>query len=180
MSFIFVTCVKIKILRRVPSTRRLLDGDADSSRFDGAKAAASSPRNDLGKDYRVHPTHRLISTQFATPACPTRRCLVEGRRGRVATVFTFAQNKDPMSVTPDVSHVEMWLYAASAAAASASHAATARSDVAVVHDAIAAVRYYDAAHRRLARALVDRFHCFPSAWGQNGGVHAPAEVLVEV
>ena len=30
-----------------------------------------------------------------------------------------------MSVTPDVSHVEMWPYVASAAVASASHAATA-------------------------------------------------------
>jgi len=36
-----------------------------------------------------------------------------------------AQNKYDMSVTPPVSHVEMWPYAASAAVASASHAATA-------------------------------------------------------
>jgi len=36
-----------------------------------------------------------------------------------------AQNKYDMSVTPDVSHVEMWPYAASAAALSESHASTA-------------------------------------------------------
>ena len=33
--------------------------------------------------------------------------------------------KSDMSVTPDVSHVEMWPYVASAAALSESHAATA-------------------------------------------------------
>jgi hypothetical protein len=36
-----------------------------------------------------------------------------------------AQNKYDMSVTPDVSHVEMWPYVTSAAALSESHAATA-------------------------------------------------------
>ena len=36
-----------------------------------------------------------------------------------------AQNNSPMSVTPDVSHVEMWPYVASAAVASASHASRA-------------------------------------------------------
>ena len=36
-----------------------------------------------------------------------------------------AQNKYDMCVTPDVSHVEMWPYAASAAALSESHAAAA-------------------------------------------------------
>ena len=35
------------------------------------------------------------------------------------------QSKYDMSVTPDVSHVEMWPYVASAALASESHAATA-------------------------------------------------------
>ena len=37
-------------------------GDAGSSPLDGASTAASSPRNDL-VNYRVHPTHWLISTQ---------------------------------------------------------------------------------------------------------------------
>jgi len=36
-----------------------------------------------------------------------------------------AQNKYDMSVTPDVSNVEMWPYVSSAAVASESHAATA-------------------------------------------------------
>ena len=33
--------------------------------LDGARVAAPSPRNDLVKNYRVHPTHWLISTQVA-------------------------------------------------------------------------------------------------------------------
>ena len=33
------------------------------SPLDGASTAAASPRNDLVKNYRVHPTHWLISTQ---------------------------------------------------------------------------------------------------------------------
>ena len=36
---------------------------AGSSPLDGASAATSSPRNDLVKNCRVHPTHGLISTQ---------------------------------------------------------------------------------------------------------------------
>ena len=38
-------------------------GDAGSSPLDRARTAASSPRNDFVKNYRVHPRHRLISTQ---------------------------------------------------------------------------------------------------------------------
>ena len=38
-------------------------GDAGSSPLDRARTAASSPRNDLVKNCRVHPTHWLISTQ---------------------------------------------------------------------------------------------------------------------
>ena len=41
-------------------------GDVGSSPLDGASAAASSPRNDLVKSYRVHPTHCLISTQVGS------------------------------------------------------------------------------------------------------------------
>ena len=36
-----------------------------SSPLDRARTAASSPRNDLVKNCRVHPTHWLISTQVA-------------------------------------------------------------------------------------------------------------------
>ena len=41
-------------------------GDAGSSPLDGASAATSSPRNDLVKNCRVHPTHWLISTQVSS------------------------------------------------------------------------------------------------------------------
>ena len=41
-------------------------GNAGSSRLDRARSAASSPRNDLVKNYRVHPTHWLVSTQAET------------------------------------------------------------------------------------------------------------------
>ena len=40
-------------------------GDAGSSRLDGARTAAPSPRKDLVKNCRVHPAHWLISTQVA-------------------------------------------------------------------------------------------------------------------
>ena len=40
-------------------------GDAGSSPLDRARTHASSPRNDLVKNCRVHPTHWLISTQVA-------------------------------------------------------------------------------------------------------------------
>ena len=39
---------------------------ASSSPHDGASTAVSSPRNELVKNHRVHPTHRLISTQVWT------------------------------------------------------------------------------------------------------------------
>ena len=40
--------------------------DVGPSPLDGAGTAASSPRNDLVKNCRVHPTHWLISTQVPT------------------------------------------------------------------------------------------------------------------
>jgi len=52
-------CVKIKILRS-PARRR---GDVGSLPLDRARMAASSPRNDFVKNYRVRPAHWLISTQ---------------------------------------------------------------------------------------------------------------------
>ena len=48
-----------------PARRR---GDVGSSPLDGASAATSSPRNDLVKNYRVHPTHWLICAQISTIA----------------------------------------------------------------------------------------------------------------
>ena len=67
-------CVEIKILRRgravvlhaIDATPARWRGYVGSSPLDGASAATSSPRNDLVKNYRVHPTHWLISTQVTT------------------------------------------------------------------------------------------------------------------
>ena len=55
-------CVEIKIRGAFVLNRRV-DLHAGSSPLDRARTAASSPRNDLVKNYRVHPTHWLISTQ---------------------------------------------------------------------------------------------------------------------
>ena len=42
-------------------------GDVGSSPLNGASAATPSPRNDLVKSCRVHPSHWLISTQAPAP-----------------------------------------------------------------------------------------------------------------
>ena len=59
------SCVKIKILWRVraESSRRPPRHRRDACSLDRARTAASSPRNDLVKNCRVHPTHWLIYTQ---------------------------------------------------------------------------------------------------------------------
>ena len=51
------------VLHAIDATPARWRGDADSSPLDGASTAASSPRNDLVKNCRVHPTHWLTSTQ---------------------------------------------------------------------------------------------------------------------
>jgi len=48
-------------LHAIDATPARWRGDADSSPLDRARTAASSPRNDLVKNCRVHPTHGLIS-----------------------------------------------------------------------------------------------------------------------
>merc|ERR1719380_567996 len=53
-------------LHAIDATPARWRGDAGSSPLDRARTAASSPRNDLVKNCRVHPTHWLISTQSAT------------------------------------------------------------------------------------------------------------------
>ena len=72
-AFDAMRCVEIKILRRVRVVLHAIDatparwrGDAGSSPLDRTRTAASSPRNDLVKNYRVHPTHWLISTRNRT------------------------------------------------------------------------------------------------------------------
>ena len=51
-------------LHAIDATPARWRGDAGSSPLDRARTAASSPRNDLVKNFRVHPTHWLISTQI--------------------------------------------------------------------------------------------------------------------
>jgi hypothetical protein len=53
-------------LHAIDATPARWRGDAGSSPPDRARTAASSPRNDLVKNCRVHPTHRLISTRLMT------------------------------------------------------------------------------------------------------------------
>ena len=54
------------VLHAIDATPARWRGDAGSSPLDRARTAASSPRNDFVKNYRVHPTHWLISTQVVT------------------------------------------------------------------------------------------------------------------
>ena len=54
------------VLHAIDATSARWRGDAGSSPLDRARTAASSPRNDLVKNCRVHPTHWLISTQDET------------------------------------------------------------------------------------------------------------------
>ena len=53
------------VLHAIDATPARWRGDAGSSPLDRARTAASSPRNDLVKNCRVHPTHWLISTQVS-------------------------------------------------------------------------------------------------------------------
>ncbi len=53
------------VLDAIDATPARWRGDAGSSPLDRARTAASSPRNDLVKNRRVHPTHWLISTQVS-------------------------------------------------------------------------------------------------------------------
>ena len=60
-------------LHAIDATPARWRGDAGSSPLDGASTAASSSRNDLVENYRVHPTHCLISTQISTPRLEGRQ-----------------------------------------------------------------------------------------------------------
>ena len=70
------TCVEIKIygafalnhrvvLNAIDATPARWRGDAGSSALDRPRSAASSPRNDLVKNCRAHPTHWLIPHRLA-------------------------------------------------------------------------------------------------------------------
>ena len=62
-SLSFSSTAERDALHAIDATPARWRGGADSSPLDGARAAAPSPRNDFVKNYRVHPTHWLISTQ---------------------------------------------------------------------------------------------------------------------
>ena len=80
-AFVLILRVNLHAIDALPARWR---GDAGSSPLDGASAAASSPRNDLVKICRVHPTHWLISTQQGTVQQPSRRAVdVDAPHGEV-------------------------------------------------------------------------------------------------
>ena len=60
-AFVLNGCVD---LHAIDATLARWRGGVGSSPLDGTSAATSSPRNDLVKNFRVHPTHWLISTQI--------------------------------------------------------------------------------------------------------------------
>ena len=78
------------VLHTIDATPARWRGDAGSSPLDGASTAASSPRNDLVKNYQVHPTHWLNSTQTVTrgtadnksTSARTRRLAIQSRPRR--------------------------------------------------------------------------------------------------
>ena len=60
-SFFFFTMLNLHAIDATTPAR--WRGGAGSSPLDRASTAASWPRNDVVKSYRLHPTHWLISTQ---------------------------------------------------------------------------------------------------------------------
>ena len=62
------------VLHAIDATPARWRGDAGSSPLDRARTAASSPRNDLVKNCRVHPTHRLFP-HSSQPRIRARECL---------------------------------------------------------------------------------------------------------
>ena len=55
------------VLHAIDATPAGWRSGAGSSPLNGPSTAASSPRNDLLNNYRVHPMHRLNFTQAGTP-----------------------------------------------------------------------------------------------------------------
>ena len=96
-------------LHAIDATPARWRGDAGSSPLDGASTAASSPRNDLVKNFRVHPTHCLISTQVeAMLAAKTR---MEGSVSRGAASrhpWIEPRNCEPPAPGNDAGEVVAW------------------------------------------------------------------------
>ena len=68
------------VLHAIDAASARWRGDAGSSPLDRARSAASLPRNDLVKNCRVHPTHRLISTQPSTCRGQSKRAASRASR----------------------------------------------------------------------------------------------------
>ena len=113
------TCVEIKfygafvlnrrvVLHAIDATPARWRGDAGSSPLDRARTAASSPRNDLVKNCRVHPTHWLISTQRGTrrrgaggtPQVRTNYKTARPRRRQHAPWTAYARLRTPPAAAP--------------------------------------------------------------------------------
>ena len=80
----------IHAIDATPARRRV---DAGLTPLDSVDTTASSPRNDLVKNHRVHPTHWLISTQARTRACDGLATTARptGRRGASTTATSRAR-----------------------------------------------------------------------------------------
>ena len=92
------------VLHAIDASPARWRGDACSSPLDGASTASSSPRNDLVKNYRGHPTHWLISTQVSsrgrTRPFPRRLMLSwpQSRADRRTRICRTGGGHDPGSV----------------------------------------------------------------------------------
>ena len=90
-------CVEIKFYGAfIDATPARWRGDAGSSPPDGARTAASSPRNDLVKSCWVHPPHWLISTQvnMGFEVDEAKEGVAAGRFDAVAFGTKFLANPD--------------------------------------------------------------------------------------
>ena len=102
-----------------PTTDVLVKGRGKAEHLSSSSSRRRCPtRRCPGRRPRLeeHPIHRC--------RCPTPDVLLKDTN-ELEYEQKVAQNKYDMSVTPDVSHVEIWPYAASAAALSESQRATA-------------------------------------------------------
>ena len=61
--FYYAFVLNRRVVLAIDVTPARWRGDVGSSPLDRARTAGSSPRNDLVKNCRAHPTHCLISTQ---------------------------------------------------------------------------------------------------------------------
>ena len=81
------------VLHAIDATPARWRGGAGSSPLDRARTAPSSLRNDLVKNYRVHPTQWLISTQmqasigFSVSCISTRKLLTKASTANFEAMY---------------------------------------------------------------------------------------------